>query len=57
MPSDSALREAFFDQRADLGRLWRKTDSANRGDLFKVNLLQNKLATSYTDVLDEGKGK
>ena len=53
MPSDSALREAFFDQRADLGRLWRKTDSANRGDLFKVNLLQNKIATIYTNVLDE----
>lgn len=52
MPSDSALREAFFDQRADLGRLWRKTDSANRSDLFKLNLLQNKVATSYTNILD-----
>ncbi len=51
-PTDSALREAFFDRRAELGQLWRKTDSANRGDLFKVNLLQNKIATLYTSVVD-----
>ena len=52
-PPDSALREVFFDNRAELGQLWRKTDSANRSDLFKVNLLQNKIATNYTNVIDE----
>ncbi len=53
MPSDTALRDAFFDKRADLGQLWRKTDSANRSDLLKVNLLQNKIATIYSTILDE----
>jgi potassium efflux system protein len=52
MPSDTALREAFFDKRADLGALWKTTDSANRSDLFKVNLLQNKISTAYSNVLD-----
>ncbi|HZX59294.1 MAG TPA: mechanosensitive ion channel domain-containing protein, partial [Mucilaginibacter sp.] len=52
VPTDSTLREAFFDKRAELGQLWRKTDSANRNNLFKVNLLQNKIATLYTSVLD-----
>ncbi|MFI5162287.1 MAG: mechanosensitive ion channel family protein [Sphingobacteriales bacterium] len=52
VPSDSALREAFFDRRAELGQLWRKTDSANRSDLFKLNLLQNKIATLNTSVVD-----
>ncbi|MBS1532223.1 MAG: mechanosensitive ion channel [Bacteroidetes bacterium] len=53
VPTDSALREAFFDSRAELGQLWHRTDSLNRSALFKINLLQNKLATSYTNVLDE----
>ena len=52
MPSDTALREAFFDKRAELGALWKKTDSANRSDLFKVNLLQNKISSAYSGVLD-----
>jgi potassium-dependent mechanosensitive channel len=52
MPSDSALREAFFDERAELGVLWHKTDSLNRGDLFKLNRLQNKIAALYTSILD-----
>jgi len=52
MPSDTALRDAFFDKRAELGALWKKTDSANRSDLFKVNLLQNKISTAYSGVLD-----
>jgi len=53
MPNDTALREAFFDKRAELGDLWRKTDSVNRKDLFKVNLLQNQISTAYTTMLDE----
>ncbi|HJP61812.1 MAG TPA: mechanosensitive ion channel domain-containing protein, partial [Mucilaginibacter sp.] len=52
VPTDSAVRDAFFDSRADLGQLWKKADSANRSALFKVNLLQNKVAASYTNVLD-----
>lgn len=52
MPSDTALRDAFFDKRADLGALWKTTDSANRNDLFKVNLLQNKISTAFSNVLD-----
>src|SRR3569623_22578 len=52
IPTDSALRDAFFDRRAELGDLWRKTDSANRTALYKLNLLQNKVATSYTSILD-----
>jgi potassium-dependent mechanosensitive channel len=54
IPTDTALRDAFFDKRADLGQLWRRTDSANRSDLLKVNLLQNKIATIYSTILDEG---
>jgi len=52
VPTDSALRESFFDRRAELGELWHKADSVNRIDLFKLNLLQNKVAASYTNVLD-----
>ncbi|HVS91648.1 MAG TPA: mechanosensitive ion channel domain-containing protein [Mucilaginibacter sp.] len=52
IPSDTALRDAFYDRRADLGALWHKADSANRKALFKVNLLQNKVAAAYTSVLD-----
>lgn len=52
VPSDSALRKTFFDQKKMVGALWRKTDSTNRKGLFKVNLLQNKVATAYATVLD-----
>jgi potassium-dependent mechanosensitive channel len=52
VPSDSVLRESFFDRRADLGQLWHTVDSINRNDLIKVNLLQNKVAASYTNVID-----
>jgi small-conductance mechanosensitive channel len=53
MPTDTALREAFFDKRAELGQLWKKTDSANRHNLLKVNLLQSKISTAYSMMLDE----
>jgi len=52
VPTDTALREAFFDRRAELGQLWYKADSANRNCLFKLNLLQNKVSSSVTNVLD-----
>lgn len=52
IPSDSALRKTFFDQKKTVIILWRKTDSTNRKDLFKVNLLQNKVAMAYSVVLD-----
>ena len=53
VPSDTALRDAFFDRRAELGQLWHRTDSANRSDLFKLNLLQNKVAAAFTNMVDE----
>ncbi|HEY0246252.1 MAG TPA: hypothetical protein VGC01_11860, partial [Mucilaginibacter sp.] len=52
-PADSALKRSFFLQRRKVGRLWHKTDSINRNDLIKVNLLQDKVAVAYTKILDE----
>jgi len=53
IPSDTAVRDAFFDSRAALGQLWRSTDSVNRKDLFRINLIQNKVATAFNNILDE----
>lgn len=53
IPEDSLLRRTYFSHLREVRRLWRKTDSTNRGDLFKVNLLQDKVATAYTNILDE----
>jgi small-conductance mechanosensitive channel len=52
VPSDSTLRKTFFDQKKVVSVLWKKTDSTNRKNLFKVNLLQNRVATAYATVLD-----
>ncbi|MDB5111261.1 MAG: hypothetical protein JWR67_2375 [Mucilaginibacter sp.] len=52
-PSDSLLKNTFFNKRKATVRLWRKTDSANRSNLLKVNLLQDSVATYYTTLLDE----
>jgi len=52
-PTDSLLRGTFFKQRKTLFLLWKKTDAANRGDLSKVNYLQDKLAVAFTNLLDE----
>jgi len=52
-PTDSALKSAFDLKRKTAIVLWRKTDLANRTALFKVNLLQDKVATLYTNILDE----
>ncbi|HTD42071.1 MAG TPA: mechanosensitive ion channel domain-containing protein [Mucilaginibacter sp.] len=53
VPSDSALRVNFIAQRAAVKALWRKTDSVNRSNLFRINLLQNKVTTAYASVLDQ----
>lgn len=53
VPSDSVVRKTFFAQRRAVRALWSKTDSLNRSDLLKLNLLQDKVAISYTKTLDE----
>lgn len=53
VPTDSALRVNYLAQYAALKALWRKTDSVNRRNLFKVNLLQDKVTTAYANVLDQ----
>lgn len=53
LPSDSAVRSAFFLHRKAVALLWRKVDSANIKALLKVNLLQDKISVSLTKVLDE----
>lgn len=53
VPSDSALKKTFFAHRKLVLSLWHKTDSANRSCLSKINILQDKVATEYTNVLDE----
>jgi potassium efflux system protein len=51
--NDSLLKKTFFVQRKALFLLWRSTDAANRSDLAKINYLQDKIAISYTNLLDE----
>ncbi|MDP9081579.1 MAG: mechanosensitive ion channel [Bacteroidota bacterium] len=53
VPGDSVIRKAFFAQRGAVRYLFRKTDSLNRADLLKVNLLQDKVAVAFTKTLDE----
>ena len=53
VPGDSVIRATFFTQRRQLKKLWRKTDSLNRSNLFKVNLLQNKVTSAYSNILDQ----
>jgi len=53
IPSDSLVRKTFFAQLKDVRLLWHNIDSTNRSDLLKVNLLQDKIAVSYTKTLDE----
>ncbi|MDB4918547.1 mechanosensitive ion channel domain-containing protein [Mucilaginibacter sp.] len=53
VPADSLIREAFFAHRKSVFSLFRKTDSVNRANLLKVNLLQDKIAVAYTKILDE----
>ena len=53
VPYDSTVRQTYFAQLKNVRLLWRKTDSTNRKALLKVNLLQDKIAVSYTKTLDE----
>jgi len=53
IPTDSALRMRFFERRKDVILLWITVDSTNRRNLFKINLLQNKVAVAYANALDE----
>ncbi|HVW94963.1 MAG TPA: mechanosensitive ion channel domain-containing protein [Mucilaginibacter sp.] len=52
VPYDSLIRKAFFAQRRKTRRLFRRTDSLNRANLLKINLLQDKITVAYTDALD-----
>ncbi|MFD2871216.1 mechanosensitive ion channel family protein [Mucilaginibacter ximonensis] len=53
IPTDSALRQRFFERRKEVILLWLNVDSANRRNLFKINILQNKVAVTYANALDE----
>lgn len=52
VPTDSALKATFIAKRITVRALWRKTDSVNRSNLFKINLLQNQVTTAFANVLD-----
>ncbi|WP_214070304.1 mechanosensitive ion channel domain-containing protein [Mucilaginibacter sp. dw_454] len=53
IPSDSILRARFFERRREVILLWISIDSANRRNLFKINILQNKVAIANANALDE----
>ena len=53
VPRDSLLRVTFFERLGKLRTLYHKTDSFNRANLLKVNLIQNKVSVDYSAVLDE----
>lgn len=52
-PSDRVLRQRFFERRKEVILLWTAIDSANRRNLSRINILQNKVAVAYTAALDE----
>jgi len=53
IPTDSLLRQRFFERRKEVILLWLAIDSTNRHNLFKINILQNKVAVAYANALDE----
>jgi potassium efflux system protein len=53
IPTDSVIRQTFFARRKEVILLWITADSANRKSLFKINLLQNRVAIAYSNALDE----
>jgi len=53
VPDDNELRSAYFEQGIAVRAVWHQVDSINRTDLYKLNLLQNKIATAFTNALDE----
>lgn len=52
VPYDSVIRSAFFEQRHVTRRLFNSTDSLNRANLLKLNLLQDKITVAFTRTLD-----
>lgn len=52
-PTDSLIKKKLFLQRKQLWKLWSKTNKTNRAALTGVSLLQNEIATAYTQALDE----
>jgi potassium-dependent mechanosensitive channel len=53
VPADSTMRQTYFAQRKAVWQLWRKSDSLNRVDLLRLNLMQDKISVSYNKTLDE----
>lgn len=53
VPADSTMRQTYFAQRSAVWKLWRKSDSINRNDLLKLNLMQDKISVAYNKTLDE----
>ncbi len=51
--ADSVVRASFNAHKKAVWLLFRTTDSSNRAKLLKVNLLQDKISTAYTRILDE----
>jgi potassium efflux system protein len=52
IPADSVLKYTYLTQLKTVKGLWHKTDSANRSNLYKVNFLQNKVTSAYSNILD-----
>ncbi|MES2113393.1 MAG: mechanosensitive ion channel domain-containing protein [Bacteroidota bacterium] len=52
VPYDSVIRSTFFDERRKARKMFHKTDSANRSNLLKVNVLQDKITIAFTRVMD-----
>jgi len=52
VPYDSVVRSTFFEQRRITRRLFHKTDSVNRSNLLKINILQDKITVAFTRILD-----
>ena len=53
LPGDSTIRAAFLEKKTEVLKLWKKTDSANRKNLFRVYLIQSKISTAFTAMIDE----
>lgn len=52
IPADSALRVSYLKQLRSVKAVWRRTDSINRNNLMRVNLLQDRISIAYTRVSD-----
>lgn len=52
VPYDSVIRSTYLEQRGIARHLYYVTDTTNRANLLKVNLLQDKITIAYTRVLD-----